>query len=233
MKKEPLIILIPFAGGSVYSYSELVGGLKEKKVLTLELPGRGKRFGESLLTDLNDAVDDLYSRITAILPQYKEYYLYGHSMGSLLAYLLVRRIINSGYNPPKHLFVSGRGGPSHQNEKKDWHLLPSSEFWEMIGELGGCPKEVLESEDLMGVFEPVLRADFEVLSNFKYVSDSALPVAITGFFGTEEKVTFDEMKLWQIESTHQIEIIECSGDHFFIFKHCKLICNKIKAVIDA
>ncbi len=99
---------LPYAGGHSLSYRDFQANVAENILIKpLELPGRGKRIKEPLLTNLETMVDDLFQQIQNELND-KPYAIYGHSMGTLLGYLLTKRILNAGKPAPLHLFVSGR-----------------------------------------------------------------------------------------------------------------------------
>ncbi len=217
------LIILPFAGGSSYSMKGLSNELKDIDILIYEMPGRGRRVNERLLKNIHHVVDDLYSYATEFIRNHTNYIIYGHSMGSLLGYLLIKKINESNERLPLHFYVSGRGGPAYVDEKKDRYLLPSEDFKAELIELGGCPKELLESDELMNFFEPILRADFEAVETYEYLSSEKLKIPITGFFGSEEETTMQEMKLWQKETVYPVEIIKLRGNHFFIFEHWKEI----------
>jgi len=92
-------------------------------VYVLEWTGRGKRIGKELLIDMDETVNSLYRRMYPTTKMYKEYYIYGHSMGTLL------RSFNQGNEKsggplPTHFIVFGRVGLR----------LPSDEFGEILKE---------------------------------------------------------------------------------------------------
>ena len=214
-----VLFIIPYAGGSFYSMKGLVESLSNIDCITLEIPGRGKRINEPLSANLDYVINDLYQKVIDKINKYNEYYFFGHSMGSLLSYLLVQKIIASNFNNPKHLFVSGRGGPSQERKHENTHLLSKEDFWEEIKDMGGLPSEIIENEDLMSFFEPILRSDFELSNNYNYIPSRKLNIPITAFFGSNEDLEKKDKKLWQNETNIDIDIFEFEGDHFYIFNH--------------
>ena len=72
----------------------------------MELPGRGKRFGEKFCLTMPEAMDDIYKKIKDDISK-GPYAFFGHSVGSLLACELAHRIIKNGDNDPVHIFFSG------------------------------------------------------------------------------------------------------------------------------
>lgn len=230
-KKNKILIIIPYAGGNCYSMKELKESINFIDVQVVELPGRGRRVGEKLLTNIDDIVEDLYDNTFPLIDNYQEFYLFGHSMGALLAFLLTHLIILRTNKSPSCVFVSGKGGPSFIRDRENSFSLPSSEFRKKLKELGGCPDEVLSNEDLMDFFEPILRADFEVIERYNHKKMKRLNSKIVAFYGSEEDVNRDEVLSWQKESILPIEVIELTGNHFFIFNNKFEISKIIKKYI--
>src|SRR4028119_2413150 len=105
--KKVKIFALPFGGGSKYSYralEKLVPGNFEWE--TIELPGRGTRTPEPLLTDLHAMAEDVFAQMRSRIGN-TGYLLYGHSMGTRLAYELSKRIHYSGLTRPVCLFLTG------------------------------------------------------------------------------------------------------------------------------
>ena len=145
---------LPFSGGSKYSYKSFSKYAPPfLNIVAIELPGRGTRSGEALLTSIERTADDVFNQIKDSLD--KPYAIYGHSMGGILAYLVARRIIEANLNQPLHLFVTGCVGPSLKYRDLVDHTLPKDEFIQKIKELGGSPDSVLSNDALMEFFEPI------------------------------------------------------------------------------
>jgi len=103
---------LPFAGGHSLSYRDFQANVDENILIKpLELPGRGKRIREPLLTNLEAMADDVFQQVISDLNG-QLYAIYGHSMGAILGYLLTKRLVNAGKPAPLHLFVSGRKTPA-------------------------------------------------------------------------------------------------------------------------
>ena len=215
------LFCIPFAGGSAYSYRDLQRHAAGVRFVTLELPGRGRRFSVPLLTSLPEMVDDLFGQIRDRLES--PYALYGHSLGACLGYLLVKRIICEGCPLPQRLFVSGWEAPTLPMRERGLHLLPRPQFIETLKRFEGTVPEVLENQEMMDLFEPVLRADIQALDNYVHERTAPFAVPITVMRGSEEKVSRAEAQAWQKETTAAIEYLEFTGGHFFIFSHAEAI----------
>ncbi|MEO1054745.1 MAG: thioesterase domain-containing protein [Bacteroidota bacterium] len=224
------LICLPYAGASKYAYNDFKQYTPEYiELVPTELPGRGSRYTERLLKDMDTIVDDIFLQVKGHVNV--PYAIYGHSMGTLLGYLLVRRIISEGLPEPILLFCTGRGGPSVEMELPHRHTLSKDDFKEEIRDLGGSPDEILEDEDLMEFFEPILRADFEAIETYEHTPGEPFDIPITAIIGDREKATYEEAQEWKKVTQGDVDIRIFPGKHFFIFNNTreiiKLITQKI------
>jgi len=228
---KPQLFLLHFAGGNCYSFQFMASMLREFEVVTLELPGRGKRMGEELLKDFDAAAEDLYKQFMQKLTS-PTYIIYGHSMGAYLA-LKVSQMLEAAGKSPSYVVVSGNAGPGivYENQKKRYKMN-QADFIEELKKIGGVPTELLENEELFTFFEPVLRADFEISEENGMENAPAVKAPLYALMGSnEEKV--GEISNWGrfTRSSFRFEVLE--GDHFFIHKHPRRIATILKSCIPA
>jgi surfactin synthase thioesterase subunit len=210
------VFFLPFAGGSRYSYNQFKQTAPSwMKVEPLDLPGRGGRFKEEMVSTIEDAVDDLYEQIKNKIDQ--PYAIYGHSMGATLAYLLARKIDEFRRPLPSYVFLTGTCGPTADRERKMRSTLPKDEFIQEVKNMGGSPDEILKDDQLMEFFEPILRGDFRILENYSHKAEEPLNIPFTVIIGSDEEVTDEEAKTWGREFAQPIDFHVMPGNHFFIF----------------
>jgi surfactin synthase thioesterase subunit len=229
--KEMNLICLPFAGGNIYSYQDFAKLAPSfLKVIPVELPGRGTRIREKLLRDIDQMVNDIFNHVLPYLND-KPYMIYGHSMGTLLGYLLTKRILKEGLPAPKQLIFTGARAPSSRNSEEKRYLLPKDKFIAKLIEYGGSPDEILRDESVMEFFEPIIRADFEGVENYVHSASEPFDIPIYVMIGLDEPTTYEEALAWQNETNIPIEIKQFKGRHFFIYEHQKeimsIIINKI------
>lgn len=213
------LFCLPFAGGNKYSYREYVEKASSYlNIIPLDYPGRGARTKEPLIENIDTLVEDVYKQISNKVGQ-TEYAIYGHSLGGLAAYLLTRKLIENNHKAPLHLFITGTTGPSAFSRcEKKRHLLPKKEFLEELKILDGIPDEILQNEELLDYFEPIIRSDFKVSETYLYEDYVPLNIPITIITGTEEDMEIADIRLWQKETTCVIDFRQLPGNHFFIIK---------------
>ncbi len=222
------VFCLPFAGGNKYSYREF----KEKapssiNFINLEYPGRGARIKEPLVSDVSTLVNDLYKDIVTIVEK-EDYAIYGHSLGGLMCYLLTKKLVENGHRPPVHLFISGTTGPSSNSRiEKKRHLLPKKEFIQELKDLQGMPDEILNSDELLEYYEPILRSDFQASENYIYDNCDPLDIPITVITGIDENMEAADIELWQKETKHVVDFKRFPGNHFFIYNYAQAIVQII------
>src|SRR5262245_12023957 len=157
------LFCIPYAGAGVVAYHSWPNYVPpDVEVCAIQLPGRDGRLREKPFVDLLALVDVLAKGLSPWLAT--PYALFGHSMGALIAYGLVRHLRQQSATPPVRLFVSGRRAPHVPSRQSPCHQLPDQEFIEtLVQRYNGIPKAVLSEPELMSLFLPILRADFTLM----------------------------------------------------------------------
>lgn len=216
MQKIKLFCL-PYAGGSANIYLSWRKKLANNiELCPLELAGRGRRYNDPFYESIDVAADDIYKSVETQISN-NEFALYGHSMGSILAFELSHRLQERLGVLPKHIFFSGHRAPDVPRRDKDTYLLPNEEFKQELLNLGGTPKEVLEEEELLDFFLPLLRADFKIIENYLYKDKrSKLNCNITVLNGKKDDLTLNDITQWRKHTDKYCNIIMFDGDHFFI-----------------
>lgn len=221
--KRPQLILFHFAGGNVYSFQFLTPYLTGFNVKAVELPGRGKRMREPLIRDFDAAARDLYRQVSSIITE-GPFMIYGHSMGAYLA-LRVANLLEHAGHYPTGLVVSGNAGPGlDKSDKKLRYLMDRTSFIKELQLLGGMPEELLENEMLFEIFEPILRADFEVTERNNLAEETAIQAPIFAIMGSEEQDVAG-IDNWGRFTKSDFKKAVMEGDHFFIRSHAAQLAN--------
>lgn len=218
------IITLHYAGGNAYSYRFMEEYFLEHEFINLELPGRGRRTREEKLNDSTAAVEDMFNQLNERLGGGEEYVIYGHSMGALLAFGVSSKMTQIGA-PPRRLVVSGSAGPG-VGEKKGVFNYPDKEFQEELAQLGGMHEDLLNNEEIMSFFTPILKADFQIAEEFKSEEYMPLKAPIHAIMGDAE-VNAASIDNWKEYTTGHFEKSVLTGNHFFIHDHPKELAKII------
>ncbi|WP_400193672.1 thioesterase II family protein [Hymenobacter sp. B81] len=221
---------IPYAGGGKYSFCGLKPFLSpEIEHVALELPGRGQRVTETLLTDLGEMVEDLYQQLLAKVAG--PYLLYGHSMGGILGNELLRRMQVSGMELPLHFFATGCAAPAAERYRRGRHRLSDGLLTHELTKLGGLPAEVLASDELMSFCLPIIRADIRALETHRYPGPAASPVPLTVIVGRAEGLSEEDVADWAAETRGGFRALRLPGNHFFIHQQYPVIAALMKEAV--
>lgn len=226
------LFCFPYAGGSATTYYPWAALLDpEVELVAIQPPGRSGRINETAYCDMQPLVDSLIENIVPLLNV--PFIFFGHSLGSRVAYELATRLKARQLPTPTHFFASGSRAPHIAVEEKQLYKLPDEKFISELQRLNGTPEAVLQNQELMQLFLPLLRADFQIADT--YVSDKVvLSCPITILAGTEDV----DIKPVQLESWKELtscagEVHYVPGDHFFIEKNKQLVFKLLSEKIES
>jgi len=227
------LFCFPYAGGSSSVYNKFNRFLDPKiEIIPIEYKGRGKRTNEEFYTNISCAIDDIYNEVVRHISDY-EFAVFGHSMGSVIAYEVCKKIRENIGREPVHIFVSGRYPPHIDKKGRLLHILPDESFIEEIIKIGGTPKEVFENRDFSQLFTPILRADYKLIELYSFNDDIIrFNSGMSVFSGKNDSiVNKNELFEWQKYSVYGINIYEFDGGHFFINNYNKEIADIINGTL--
>ncbi|AJS58933.1 thioesterase II family protein [Paenibacillus sp. IHBB 10380] len=221
MENTLKLLCFPYAGGSSFSiYRQWTKWLSPIQLIPIELPGRGSRMEEPLLYSLEELEENLFQDIVRNhIQENDRVALFGHSMGSLLAYRIGMRIGTDSPYSLVHTFLSGFD-PLHLPRKKVYHRMSDREFMHEICELGGTPIEAMQHEVIRNTFLPILRADTQVVETYleskRNVADRKLACDMSVLYGFHDNTMSDRIHSWNRYTHGRTEFKGFEGDHFFI-----------------
>ncbi len=210
------LFCLPYAGGAASAYRTWEDGLPaDVEVSPVQLPGRGARFREPSCRHLGDLVPALADGVAPLLD--RPFALFGHSMGAVVAFELVRELRRRGAPAPVLLAVSGRQAPRRPEPEPPFSHLPDAEFLEELRRrYDGIPPEVLAERELLQLLLPTLRADVEALEGYVYAVDAPLACPISCFGGEDDRVTVADLEAWCDETSAPVNVRRFRGGHFFV-----------------
>lgn len=205
-----------YAGGSAQVFQAWPANLPPTvEVGVVQLPGRGKRLAEPVITRLLPL-----SRIVAqALQQYldKPFAFFGHSLGALLCFEVARSLRREIKLEPAHIFVSATHSPHRRKRDEPISTLPKTELIEKLHGFNGTPPEVLKDDELMDWLLPVIRADFELCETYEYHPEALLGCPLTIYGGIEDReVERGGLAAWSEMTTGLSTIRMFPGGHFYI-----------------
>ena len=227
------LICFPYAGGGTQIYMPWADELPENvQLIILQPPGRGSDFNSAPIDDLDTLVIELIKIIQGDLN--KPYVLFGHSLGSRVAFELMLQASKLQLRLPTHFIASGSRAPDCDRSEDPIHDLPEDEFIEKLKDLNGTPKAVLENEELLSIYSPILRADFKMSESYLPITGVKFPVPLTVLGGDDDSgVEEEDLGKWCkfFSKATNIEVIP--GDHFFIDSNREKVLEVVNRVLKA
>uniref|UniRef100_A0A450V6N4 Medium-chain acyl-[acyl-carrier-protein] hydrolase n=1 Tax=Candidatus Kentrum sp. LFY TaxID=2126342 RepID=A0A450V6N4_9GAMM len=210
------LFCFPYAGGNTLIYRAWPQYLpSEIELRPVRLPGREGRFKEACYQNIVPFVQALTSGLSSYLDL--PFAFFGHSTGALLAFEVTRALRRHGSPEPLCLMISGRGAPHLPLCHDPFHKLSDPELIEILRHYGGTPEMVLQNEELMELFLPVIRSDFTVNETYVHVPEAPLDCPICAF-GSEvdELAPRVGVDAWREQTNASFTLHTFSGGHFYL-----------------
>lgn len=220
MEKNKLFFL-PYAGGSAMGYMTMKRFMDTDlyEPVPLELAGRGSRAKEPCYSSIEECLEDLYEKVKAQTTNCR-YAVFGHSMGAMVGFELLRYIEKKGDSNLLCGIFSGRVAPSASFPGPVISSLGDKEFLEQFTKLESLPAEILNNEKLLEFIMTVLRADVALSEEYEYCEDTPLAADIYVLYGKKDALIEEEyIDKWKRETLNRFEITSFPGGHFY-FKEC-------------
>lgn len=215
----PKLFCFPFAGGNSRSLRKLGARLPNwLDVHYVELPGRGSRSDEGLITDMDQMVESIADELAPICTG--SFAFYGHSMGAILAYRTAR-ILGERYElNPRLLIVSGARAPHLPRPTDALHTLPDAQLVSRLERMGGTEAEVLCHDEIRDIVLKVIRADFKMMNESSSLTVSPLPCSILALGGNHDSFADQEgVEGWRFQTNSEFRCHLFDGGHFFIWNN--------------
>ena len=82
------LIMFPYAGGGASTFRKWEKLFCDVRLYAVQYPGRENRMSEEPIKDFDILLDEFYNNLINIINNDKHYYLFGHSLGTILVYEL-------------------------------------------------------------------------------------------------------------------------------------------------
>ncbi|MFJ7074771.1 thioesterase II family protein [Streptomyces sp. NPDC098781] len=212
------LLCFPHAGGaagSFHGWSTLTP--PQIEVLSVQYPGRQDRLperGPNTMDELADAIAEaVLDEVADDLPLA----LFGHSMGSSVAYEVARRLEEARHHTLARLIVSGRTRPRLPQELAPRPAPTDTEILAHVRKLDPEGAALYDHPELWPVIMPSLRADFGLLASYRPTRLHRLAVPVTACGGDRDPACpAEDLEAWSDVTTEGLDIRVFEGDHFYL-----------------
>lgn len=225
-----ILFCIGFAGSlNTYFYKWNNYIPKKWRLVNIKLKGRDSR--ESYYMNLNECVLHVYSQIIDEMEENSEYFIFGHSMGSIIAYEVTLLLTRNKKKLPKFIIVSGKN-PLIFNDGWDIGNKNDTEIIKFLENLRG---ETIPCRDIyMKYFFPIIKSDLMLIQNYKLSSYhkkfEPVDIDILVFNGNKDHmINKDKLYYWNKLTNKTCEFYFFEGNHFYLDSSLKEIIEVIKS----
>jgi epothilone polyketide synthase C len=231
------LFCFPFAGGGSAVYRTWARFIDQTiEVVAIEPPGRLGRITEMPVTDMKQFVEQLVPAMQDLLD--RPFAFFGHCLGALTMYETARRLIRATPARPAHLFVSGARPPDRITdqgafEQRVMHDLlrlaefrislpayaqPDDVFAELIRHFNiRATEELLRHPKLRQLILPVVRAEFQMATNYQFVREPPWEIPITCFAAKGDPYVSRKHALgWGRFTNSRLQVHMREGAHFAV-----------------
>lgn len=211
------------AGGAASSFRGFQSQLgSQTQVVPVQLPGRETRAGEPRVLDMDALVNDLDHALDPYLSDgaSQPYALYGHSMGALIAYRLVRHRASTGAALPSMLLVGAHPAPHRPHRLRHVPDVPQNELVQWLSSIGGLSHQMLRHPEWLRWAVDLVRDDLTLTASHQPQVAGPVPCPIQVFTGSDDPlVSPADASAWADQTLSSCEVHTINGGHFFTRDH--------------
>ena len=222
-------------------------------MVAIEPPGRLGRITETPVADMNEFVEQLVSEMGELLD--RPFAFFGHCLGALTMYETARRLIRTTMFRPDHLFASGARPPDRiadqgPFEERVMHDLlklaefrislpayaqPDDVFAELIRHFNiQATEQLLSDPELRQLMLPVIRAEFQMATNYQFVREPPWEIPITCFAAKGDPYVSRKHALgWGRFTNSRLQVHIREGAHFAVVDDMAFIHDVINRELQA
>ena len=228
------LVCFHHAGGAASTFSTWASTLEpDIAVLPVQLPARERRVHEPCPGDLATLVAALDEALDETLSE--PYAMYGHSMGALIAYSLVRRRYEAGRTLPVRLLLGAYPAVHLAPPLEQVLGLDDDRMVRWLCTVGGMSPTVARYPDWTRAAVRLFRDDLRLCSTARHPADDIpLPLPIDVLTGADDPLmTSDKANAWARYTTVGCQVHVVPGGHLFVRDAAHALPALLSAILSA
>jgi len=239
----PLLVFCA-AGAGVATYQAVAEQARRVRVFAVELPGRGRRAHEPAEVRFEELLGRITPDVMRWAQQQRRFFVWGDSLGSIVAYEFARRWQGASGTSLMGLFVSGNAGPTvasrergvgesvvgHLGLRCDSCAAMGREDWErfLVASAGASGSEdlaaMLRDPVLAEALIEPLRADCLAYESYRLERPERLRAPIVTLRGERDVITApDAVRSWERVAGGRVDHKEFPRAGHMLAKECPLL----------
>lgn len=204
------------AGGDSNIFRDWIDFDESIEVMPIEIPGRRKRMGEKCSVDFAKLVDDI-AREVILNAKSDRVFIYGHSLGAILAFELAVVLEKDYSKKVEGLFVAGRHAPTDEDPSPYRTTMGVNGLKSELLRLGDTPEQLLDNKPFMDFYLPIIYSDYKLAEDYSYGGE-VVNCPIYAMCGKRDLLAnFEMMKNWQQFTKKTFVLKDFEGGHFFAY----------------
>ncbi|ELR73055.1 Malonyl CoA-acyl carrier protein transacylase [Fulvivirga imtechensis AK7] len=201
------------AGGNASLYEGWDEKLNDDiQLITVELPGRGQSSSLEPFLVMKHAIQKITDALIGIVDQ--PVIFFGHSMGGLLAFEVIRELRRRKKKLPVTLIVSSTPQLGSYDRRQLDHTMDDKVLTRRFPHLS---QKAIADDELRSFLIQLLRNDLALLDSYQYQFEPPVDVEIIGIHGkSDETVSKKQVELWSNETTMGFRLVQRDGDHHYL-----------------
>lgn len=223
----PATLLFPHAGGAAANYRPLALALAAgADTYVMQYPQRADRFREPPAESLPELARGLFE--AAPWHRLGPLRLFGHSMGSIVAFEFARLAEERGI-VVQRLWASAGPAPGAVAGLRE---LPTGddELRAELAALGGTDPRLLADREFLSLLLTPVRSDYRAFNRYRCAPDVTIRAGINALGGrSDDRVGVELLERWAEHTTGASTVSLYDGGHFYHYEHTDALAQRIIA----
>lgn len=221
----PATLVFPHAGGAAVNYRPLALALAAgADTYVMQYPQRADRFREPAAETLPELARSLFD--AAPWDQLGPLRLFGHSMGSIVAFEFARLAEERGIEIQRLWASAGPAPGAVAGLRK----LPTgdAELRAELAELGGTDPRLLADQEFLSLLLTPVRSDYLAFNRYRCAPEARIRADINVLGGrSDERVGAGLLERWAEHTDGACTVSLYDGGHFYHYEHIDTLANRI------
>jgi surfactin synthase thioesterase subunit len=225
------VFCFPYAGGNPRMFLNWQPQLADDaEIIAVNTQGRDGDV-EKVIEGATEAIRG------ALRTDHRPVYLFGHSLGALIAFEVARRLErDQRAQELRHLIASGISAPSllPSTRVRALAALEGKAFAEELAFFGGLPQEIIADEDVLELLLPQVIADFRMAASYSYRPGTPLTIDVSLVNGLgDPHVGLAQLEPWQQECKNPPTCHWAEGGHFYLETQPAFVTDLVRDLVRA